>query len=157
MTDREDIASWLEGPGAQLQGRDAADYPGRRLGMPRSGQGSIARFGRRLVAILVDWTMCQLVAYGIFRVTFGNAGAGSWVPLGVFALENLLLVSTVGATFGQRMLGVRLISMSGGRASVLQVLVRTVLLCLAVPALIWDRDGRGLHDKGAGTVLVRLS
>jgi uncharacterized RDD family membrane protein YckC len=23
-----------------------------------------------------------------------------------------------------------------------------------VPALIWDRDGRGLHDRAAGTVLV---
>jgi hypothetical protein len=38
---------------------------------------------------------------------------------------------------------------------VLQVAVRTVLLCLAVPALIWDRDQRGLHDKAAQTVLVR--
>ena len=35
-------------------------------------------------------------------------------------------------------------------------LVRTVLLCLAIPALIWDRDQRGLHDRGAGTVLVRI-
>ena len=31
-----------------------------------------------------------------------------------------------------------------------------VLLCLAIPALIWDRDQRGLHDKAAQTVLVRL-
>ena len=46
--------------------------------------------------------------------------------------------------------------MSGGRATVLQVLSRTVLLCLAIPALIWDRDQRGLHDKAAQTVLVRL-
>jgi uncharacterized RDD family membrane protein YckC len=33
--------------------------------------------------------------------------------------------------------------------------VRTVLLCLVIPAFIWDRDGRGLHDKAAGTVVVR--
>jgi uncharacterized RDD family membrane protein YckC len=30
-----------------------------------------------------------------------------------------------------------------------------VLLALLVPALIWDRDGRGMHDKAAGTALVR--
>jgi uncharacterized RDD family membrane protein YckC len=24
-----------------------------------------------------------------------------------------------------------------------------------IPATIWDRDGRGLHDKAAGTVVVR--
>ena len=67
-----------------------------------------------------------------------------------------MLLSTLGSTFGQRLLGLRLMSMSGGRATVLQVLSRTVLLCLAIPALIWDRDQRGLHDKAAQTVLVRL-
>jgi hypothetical protein len=29
-----------------------------------------------------------------------------------------------------------------------------VLLCLAIPALIWDRDGRGGHDKVANTALL---
>ena len=33
--------------------------------------------------------------------------------------------------------------------------LRTLLLCLLIPALIWDRAGRGLHDKAAGTVVVR--
>jgi uncharacterized RDD family membrane protein YckC len=36
-----------------------------------------------------------------------------------------------------------------------QTLVRTVLLCLFLPAMFWDKDGRGLHDKAAGTVIVR--
>lgn len=156
MVDRKDVASWLQGPVAQRPETDE-DHPGRRLGMPRSGPGSIARFGRRLVAIFVDWTMCQVLAFGLFRVPFGEAGPGSWVPLGLFALENLLLVSTTGSTFGQRLLGIRLVSLNGGRTTVVQVLLRTFLLCLAVPALIWDRDGRGLHDKSAGTVLMRLS
>ena len=34
-------------------------------------------------------------------------------------------------------------------------IVRTVLLVLVIPAVIWDADQRGLHDKAAGTVLVR--
>ena len=154
MVDRKDVASWLEGPGAQRA--DAADdYPGRRLGFPQQGAGSVGRFGRRLVAIFIDWTMCQLLAFGVFGVTVGQGSGGSWAPLGIFAVENLLLLSTLGSTFGQRLLGLRLASVTGGRASVLQILVRTVLLCLAVPALIWDRDQRGLHDKAAQTVLIR--
>ncbi len=36
-----------------------------------------------------------------------------------------------------------------------QALTRTVLLCLFVPAVIWDRDGRGLHDKVPNTVVIR--
>ncbi len=154
MVDRRDVASWLEGPDAQRT--DAADdFPGRRLGLPRQGTGSVGRFGRRLVAVFIDWTMCQLVAYAAFGVTVGQGNSGSWAPLGIFAAENLLLLSTLGSTFGQRLLGLQLASVTGGRASVVQILLRTVLLCLAVPALIWDRDQRGLHDKAASTVLIR--
>ena len=154
MVDRRDVASWLEGPGAQRPDADT-DYPGRRLGMPQEGPGSLARFGRRLVAVFIDWTMCQLVAYAAFGVTLGQGSGGSWAPLVIFAVENLVLLLTLGSTFGQRLLGIQLVSLGGGRASVVQVLLRTVLLCLAVPALIWDRDQRGLHDKAATTVLVR--
>lgn len=152
--DRKDVASWLDGPGALRPGADT-EFPGQRLGMPRDGAGSIARFGRRLVAILIDWTACQLIAYGVFGIGLGQSGARSFVPLAIFAVENLVLLATIGSTFGQKLLGLRLIGLDGRPARPLSVLVRTVLLCLAVPALVWDRDGRGLHDRAAGTVLIR--
>ncbi len=155
MVDRKDVASWLEGPNAQRPGA-ATDYPGKRLGMPQAGPGSIARFGRRLVAIVIDWTLCQVMAYALFRVTLGEAGPSSFAPLLIFGVENILLLGTLGSTFGQRILGIRLRSITGEQATPLQVVARTVLLCLAVPALIWDRDSRGLHDKAAQTVLVRM-
>jgi uncharacterized RDD family membrane protein YckC len=152
VADRSDVASWLEGPGSRRPNAEL-EYPGQRLGMPPTGPGSIGRFGRRLVAIFLDWTMCQLVAFGFFGMQFGRS---SWVPLGIFAVENLLLLSTLGSTFGQRLLGLRLVSLTGSRLTVAQVALRTFLLCLAVPALIWDRDQRGLHDKTAQTALIRL-
>jgi len=34
-------------------------------------------------------------------------------------------------------------------------LVRTLLLGLVIPAVVTDDDGRGLHDRAAGTVVVR--
>ena len=67
----------------------------------------------------------------------------------------LLLVGTLGSTIGHRLVGLRVLSLHGGAARPLQVLVRTMLLCLFLPAMFWDRDGRGLHDKAAGTVIVR--
>jgi hypothetical protein len=33
--------------------------------------------------------------------------------------------------------------------------VRSVLLCLVIPAVIFDPDQRGVHDKAMNTVLVR--
>lgn len=153
MVDRRDIGSWLEGPGART-GKSTA-YPGQRWGMPREGAGSVGRFGRRLVGVLIDWTACQVIAYGLFRVPFGQAGTSSFVPLMVFAVENLLLVSTLGYTLGHRIAGLRVRSTDGQPARPFQVWVRTVLLCLFLPAMFWDSDGRGLHDKAAGTVIVR--
>ena len=123
--------------------------------MPPSGPGSIARFGRRLPAITIDWLLCQLIAVLVLRAQLGQGGAGSFAPLAVFAVGNLLLLPTMGATVGQRVLGIMIMTVDRRRVSVVQVALRTLLLCLAVPALIWDRDGRGLHDKAAATVLVR--
>lgn len=133
----------------------AGEYAGQSLGLPETGPGSIARFGRRLVAIFIDWSMCQLIAYLLFKVELGHGGPGSFVPLAIFAVENILLLPTVGSTVGQRILGIGLMSVNGRPASIVQVLLRTLLLCLAIPALIWDRNSRGLHDKAAATVLVR--
>ena len=123
--------------------------------MPPSGPSSIARFGRRLAAITIDWLLCQLIAVFVLRAQLGQGGAGSFAPLAVFAVENLLLLPMMGATVGQRVLGIMIMTVDRRRVSVVQVALRTLLLCLAVPALIWDRDGRGLHDKAAATVLVR--
>ena len=44
---------------------------------------------------------------------------------------------------------------TGGWVGLWRPVVRTVLLCLVIPAVIWDADQRGLHDKAAGTVLLR--
>lgn len=127
--------------------------------MPRGGAGSLGRFGRRLLGVVIDWTVCQLIAFAFFRVplpfTDVATGRDTAILLGLFALENLLLVGTVGATLGHRVVGLRVHSTDGRTPRPFQTLVRTVLLCAFIPAMFWDRDGRGLHDKAAGTVIVR--
>jgi uncharacterized RDD family membrane protein YckC len=140
------IGSWLEGPVQAT--RDADDYPGRRLGLPEQGRGSIARFGRRLLALFTDWGLCLLVSSAFF-------GSDPWATLGVFTVENVLLIGTAGCTAGQCVFGMRVVRVTGGPASVVQALGRSVLLSLALPALVWDRDQRGLHDRFMGTLLVR--
>ena len=146
VADRKVLGSWLEGPGSLTL--DADDYPGRRLGLPQTGQGSVARFGRRLLALCIDWALSLLIARGL-------AGGNEWATLGIFTLENVLLVGTAGQTIGHRLLGLHLVRLDGAAPGVLRALGRAVLLSLAVPALIWDRDQRGLHDRFMGTVLLR--
>jgi uncharacterized RDD family membrane protein YckC len=152
MADRRTIGSWLEGPGSVT--RDAGDFPGRRLGLPERGPGSVARFGRRLVALFVDWVLALLVARLVLRVDSWNGL--QWAALAVFTVYNAVLLGLVGSSVGHRLLGLRLVRVDGGPAGLPRAAARSVLLSLAVPALIWDRDQRGLHDRFVGTVLRRL-
>ncbi|MGW4423071.1 RDD family protein [Streptosporangium sp. NPDC004631] len=143
--------TWLGG--VRSAGVDLG-YPGERLGLPREGSGAVAGFGRRIGALVIDWLICTwAITQGLLRI---NPAHQVWVPVAIFALEYLLLVGTMGMTFGMRLTGIRVAALGGGRPPFPSVLVRTLLLCLAVPALIWDRDQRGMHDRAANTVVVRM-
>ncbi|TQL50583.1 RDD family protein [Ornithinicoccus hortensis] len=144
-------------------------YPGDRLGLPEAGRGSIGTFPRRLAGVVIDWVLCLLIANAALGLGFGEAsGAASFAPLAVFAVENLLLVSTLGTTIGHRIVGLQVLrvyaepvrapdgpTLVAGVPGFARGGIRTVLLCLAIPALIWDADGRGMHDRWARTVIVR--
>jgi RDD family len=147
---RAALGGWLEGP--NLLDGEAGAYRGERLGLPESGSGSLAGQGRRLGALLVDWAVAYLIV-----LAFGwhpESEQGQWGVLAVFAAEHLLLLSTLGYTIGKRIFGMR-VGKLGGPLAPLSVVIRTVLLMLVIPAVIWDRDGRGLHDRLAGTVELR--
>jgi uncharacterized RDD family membrane protein YckC len=151
---REDLGSWLSGPGAVI-GTDQ-DYRGQRLGLPESGPGSVAGFGRRLVALVIDWLACLvLVRLFLPHIDYGTPDS-SLATLGFFLAELTLFTWLVGASFGQRLLGLAVVRLDGGGGpGLLRALLRSVQICLVVPAVIWDRDSRGLHDRSMGTVVVR--
>ncbi|MEU0475788.1 RDD family protein [Streptomyces olivaceus] len=155
MDNRQAIGSWLSGPRAAIEEAGAdLGFRGEQLGLPEDGPGSIARPGRRIAAVAVDWALCLLIAYGLITDGYGQA-TGNWA-LVIFFVLSVLTVGTVGFTPGKRLLGLRVVDLATGRPSPLRALLRSVLLCLALPALIWDRDGRGLHDRLARTVEVRI-
>jgi uncharacterized RDD family membrane protein YckC len=136
------------------------DYPGKRFGLPTDGPMSVAPMGRRLVALLVDWLLCYLIASSITRhQVFTNADAHSaaaWLAPLLFFVEVYLLTATSGLTVGKRLLGLRVIRTNGGRPGFKWAALRTVLLMCVVPACFADRDLRGMHDRAADTIVVRL-
>ncbi|MFI1660084.1 RDD family protein [Streptomyces sp. NPDC020472] len=155
MDNRQALGSWLSGPRAAAE--DAGvdfGYRGEQLGLPEEGPGSIARPGRRLGALALDWALCMLIAYGLITDGY-NQATGNWALLILFVL-GVLTVGTVGSTPGKRLFGLRVVSVNGGRLGLFRVAIRSLLVCLAIPALIWDRDGRGLHDRLSGAVQVRI-
>ncbi len=127
--------------------QSAQDYPGERLGLPREGSGSIARIGRRAGALFIDYGAAYLIS-GFF----------GWDPLAIlaiFAAIQIVFIPTLQGSPGHRILGLRLVRLDGAWTGLWRPVVRTLLLVVVVPAVIWDADQRGLHDKAAGTILLR--
>jgi uncharacterized RDD family membrane protein YckC len=147
------LGSWLSGPRsfAEAAGIDLG-YPGKRLGLPAQGTNSVAGFGRRFAATMIDWILASFVV-GAFAPRPSQVER-LFLPPVAFALLNIALVTTIGAGIGGRVLGIRVARLDGSNPPFVSVLLRTFLMSFAVPALIWDRDGRGLHDRAAGTVVV---
>lgn len=155
VDNRQAIGSWLSGPRAAAEdmGVDFG-YRGEQLGLAEKGPGSVAPFGRRLAALCIDWAACVLIAYALFAG--GDARPAGNAALGVFAVLSLATVGTVGSTPGKRLLGIRVVALGGGRLTFPYAALRTLLLLAVIPAVIWDRDGRGLHDRLARSVQVRI-
>jgi uncharacterized RDD family membrane protein YckC len=132
-------------------------YRGQRLGLPEAGSGSLAPTGTRLLAFVVDAVASALVAalFVPHHGGFTNSLPGSWslIPL---ALDYIVGTLVAGRTIGMYLFGLRLIRVDR-RAAIDpgRILIRTLLLFLLVPAIVYDRDGRGLHDRLSDTAVVR--
>ncbi len=131
---------------------------GGRLGLLSTGPGSLAPTGRRLGALIVD-CIASSPGAGVFTAGFAwhsgaNALPVSW-SLIPFALDSVLGLPLLGRTLGMNLFGIRVVRVDAPRRiTVLDATVRTILLVLLIPALIWDRNARGLHDRLARTAVV---
>jgi hypothetical protein len=150
--DENTTASRTQTPGAA---DGEFGYRGKRHGLPEDGPNSLAPTGRRLVALMIDWVLSSVIALSFLGRGDVNSPATSLGTLAVFAAMNLVLVSTIGWTVGKRVMGLRVVSVTHNSLTPLAVMVRTFLLCLVIPPAIYDRDGRGFHDKAVGTAVVR--
>lgn len=129
---------------------EPSKWPGERLGLPESGPRSVARIGRRTLAIIIDWGLALVVGNAV-----ADGSAASLLTLAIFAAAQLVFIPTIGGSIGHWLLGMRVVPLVGGWIGVWRPAVRTLMLVLVIPVIVWDSDQRGFHDKIAGTVLVR--
>lgn len=135
-------------------------FRGQGIGLPRSGSGSLSATGPRLLAFLVDALASSLVAAlfvprhpGAHSLSDKLPGSWSLIPL---ALDYLVGSLVTGRTLGMYLFSLRLVRVDRAVAvDPRRAVVRTLLLFLLVPALVFDRDGRGLHDRLTDTAVVR--
>jgi uncharacterized RDD family membrane protein YckC len=150
--------------------------PGRPDGEPVDDFGRpLAAWGQRLGAYLIDEVFIRLLAFlAVFALglrDYGFWGRVLWLAMaaGYYAVLN---GSEMGQTFGKRVFGIQVRDATGeggpigvGRAGLRFV---TVGLFRIVPFFglftllsglwpLWDPRRQALHDKIAGTVVVRVS
>jgi uncharacterized RDD family membrane protein YckC len=108
-----------------------------------------ASLARRFGALLVDWILCLLAA-GLFA----DPRRDAWAAPLVLVAEYTVFLGSFAQTPGMRLAGIRCVAVEdGGRLGPARAALRGALLCLVVPALVM-RDGRGLHDRAAGSVVL---
>ncbi len=108
-----------------------------------------AGFGRRLLAIFIDWAIASVVSLGFFK----NDAVATMV---FYALMQVVLVGTLGYSIGHRVCSLVVVRLDGRPVGLWRALIRTSLILLVIPAFIWDTsDGRGMQDKAVGTAIIR--
>jgi uncharacterized RDD family membrane protein YckC len=108
----------------------------------------VAGFGARVAALFIDWLACSFIAVFTLRSQL-------WA-YPIFAAEVYVLTALTGFTLGKRLLRLRVLRLDGKPVGFVWALVRTLLLLAVIPAVVTDRDRRGLHDRAANTVVVRV-
>lgn len=77
--------------------------------------------------------------------------------LAIWIAQHFLLVATLGTTVGHRIVRLRVVRDDGVPfVGPLRALGRTILLALVIPAVVWDEEGRGLHDRAVNTRILPI-
>nr|WP_218624325.1 MULTISPECIES: RDD family protein [unclassified Nesterenkonia] len=118
------------------------------MGLPESGPGSMAPWSRRLLALFIDWGIATVISMAFF-------GGDELVTLGIFAASHIILIGLLGVTIGKRLMRIQVVRGQNLPGPIFST-VRTLLLMLILPAILIGTDGRGAHDRAAGTVQLRM-
>jgi len=121
------------------------------------GENSYASVARRLGALAIDWFASLGIAILVFREFAYGTPESMLATTGVFVVEIVIFTFLLGASFGQKLLAMRVVNnFNGGRLSLWRIMLRTLLILLVIPALVMDSDGRGLHDRIVGSRVIRV-
>jgi uncharacterized RDD family membrane protein YckC len=111
-----------------------------------------APFWKRFLAVFID----GLLFCGLFFV-FRNPG----FQFLSIVYETILLSQWGGYTIGKKVMGIKVVTTSGGSLDWLKAFIRSISkilsalpLCLGYFWMLWDGNSQTWHDKIADTVVV---
>ncbi|WP_344803863.1 RDD family protein [Microlunatus ginsengisoli] len=131
------------------------EYPGERLGLPETGQGSLASWRSRIAALIFDWAVSMAIAVVFFgRGVLTESDWRSWMILAVFFVQTGTGTMLFGSSVGQLLAKIAVVRLDREPLGPLRAYGRALLVCLVLPPLVIGADRRGLHDLAAGTAVI---
>ena len=113
-------------------------WPGERLGLPESGPRSIARPGRRIAALAIDWAIASAISVAFFST--GPWQTNGFVTLGLFAGIQLVFLLFLNGGVGHLLLGLRVVGVP-------TLQLRALLLRRALARLGAEKLWRLVHQE----------
>ncbi len=132
-----------------------SSWPGKSIGLPQTGRGSLASWRSRFTALVLDWAASMGVAIGAFgtEVLTGH-GWQQWMILAVFFVESAVLSALTGGSFGQLLCRIAVFRLDAKPLGFGRSVPRAAMTCLVIPPLVVDENRRGLPDLALGTVVI---
>lgn len=122
--------------------------------------GELADLGTRFIALIIDGFILGLIT-GLLFAGARNAGGFVGFVVGVI-YQWYFLTQQNGQTPGKRIMGIRVIKVSGAPLQAADVIVRyigyyvnSIVFMLGWIWALFDKDKQGWHDKLAGTVVIK--
>ncbi|KAA1399796.1 RDD family protein [Aeromicrobium ginsengisoli] len=111
---------------------------------------------RRLGALLIDWVVASLSAAAVAGTHYPPKDIKeNLVITAFFVVEMSVLTGLLGYSIGKRILGLKVENVEGRPIGIPRALVRSLLICLVIPAIVMNDDKRGIHDLAAGSRVIR--
>jgi len=112
---------------------------------------------KRILALIFDWVAAILVVQLLPNAPAYATQSNAIWTLVIFASQITLLTWLIGASFGQKIVGLKVVDNDlNQNPNFVKSLIRTVLIVLVIPPLLADAEGRGLHDRLAKTKIINV-
>lgn len=128
--------------------------------------------GRRLVAVLLDSLIIGVMTYLIGVVAGLLSGDILGIGIAVTNIASFVISigyfvvyqSQAGQTLGKKVMGVKVVNAEGKTPSMVTFFLReiigkmvsAIILMIGYLMILWDGRKQGLHDKIAGTFVVKV-
>jgi uncharacterized RDD family membrane protein YckC len=139
--------------------------PGAMAGPRPGADAAYAGFFPRLISLIIDGLVVGVISWIVGTVLPGGQGStlSTVVGLVLGIVYYVYFFTSSGQTLGAKVMGIKLVDGNGQNLSVGSAVVRVIvgyvsgmIIFIGYLWMLWDSKKQTLHDKAAGSYVVKL-